>query len=922
MKPVKLVMSAFGPYADKTELDFTLLGDSGVYLICGETGAGKTTIFDAIVFALYGRASGDSRQPEMFRSKYAKPQTPTFVELTFSYRGEEYRVIRNPEYERAKAKGEGVTKEAAAAELYRPDGKVFTKVREVNEQITQILGIDREQFRQIAMIAQGDFSKLLLSPTEERKAIFRRIFRTQRYLALQDALRQAESEARSAYQAAKGALAQYVGGVDCPDGSPLFPLVQNAKSGIMPVAEITDLVGKLIGGDEDEFVRLDKELKTVEEEFNRLTALAASLENREKLVALKAQSEMQLPLSEQKLKELSHKLALCEEEAKEVERLVNEIAKIEERLPLYDETEKRRAEVADLTEAILKAQKDIKAANAGAEEQRKRAVELEGKRESLNALGIAAVKTENEFSALTRQKDELEGLINLTASLYEKHAQYNSALEEYRRTSAVALRCREEYSALSDAYLDAQAGLLAERLEEGKPCPVCGSLNHPSAAKLHASAPSERQLQQAKIAMDKADEENKKASDKAGELNGLYKGLYEQLKQSAAKYLNDGVTKLGEVREALNAACAEVKQKLSATFKRLAEQRAELSKGADIPQEIQAAKAAADGYIKRANESASALSYSSAKKAQAEELLQKSQEKLLFESKAAAQRKIAELTQRKSFLEQNLSSARRMYEDCDRQVGALKAQIEGYSRQLATAGQGDSAEVKESLSVLKERKATLSERRHTVDVRLTVNRRCLADISRTRTEAEAAERKYSLIKNLSETANGGLSGKEKVTLEAYVQAAFFDRILLRANRRLMVMTDNQYELKRRREAENNRSQSGLELDVLDHYNGTTRSVKTLSGGESFKASLALALGMSEEIQSTAGGIRLDTMFVDEGFGTLSQQSLDAAMNALIGLSEGDRLVGVISHVSELKDRIDRQIVVTKDVSGGSKIEIK
>lgn len=922
MKPIKLIMSAFGPYADRTELDFTLLGNSGVYLICGETGAGKTTIFDAIVFALYGRASGDSRQPEMFRSKYANPDTPTFVDLTFKYRDEEYRVIRNPEYERKKAKGEGVTKEAAYAELRRPDGKVFTKVKEVNEQITQILGIDREQFRQIAMIAQGDFNKLLLAPTEERKAIFRRIFGTQRYQQLQEELKRAESEARSLYRAAVGAVEQYVGGISCDAGSPLYPLVQQAVSGNMPVAETISLIERLISDDKGELNVCEGELKLIEEELTRKTALAASLTERDKIITLKAQEEGELPLKEKRLGELAAKLSSSEEAAKESGKLSDEITTIKERLPLYEETELMKGEVVSLASSIVKAQRDIETANAKAEESKALAAELEKKREGLNALSVEAVRTANEHTAFNAQKEEIEALISLAAELSKKSVEYNAAAEEYKRARVASQECTNTYNALNVAYLDAQAGVLAATLQSGIPCPVCGSKEHPAPAKLHESAPTEKQLQQAKAAMDKSDAEARRASDRAGELNGLYQGLYSQLKQSAAKYLNDGITNLRGVKEALNAAYSEVKQKLFALSKLLEEQKAELKKGDNIVEDIQAAKQSAESFQKIANEAASNLSSLVARKAQTEELLKKSEGRLIFESKALALKKMEELSARKTQLEKDLATERTLYEECRAQVGALKAKIESYARQLATASQGSITEVKADITALNDRKQALSAQRQAIGVRLSINGRCLEDIARSRTQAEGAERKYALLKNLSETANGGLSGKEKVTIEAYVQAAFFDRILIRANRRFMVMTDNQYELKRRIEAENNRSQSGLELDVLDHYNGTTRSVKTLSGGESFKASLALALGTSEEIQSSAGGIKLDTMFVDEGFGTLSSQSLDAAMNALIGLSEGDRLVGVISHVAELKDRIDRQIVVSKDVTGGSRLEIK
>ncbi|MGN0823642.1 MAG: AAA family ATPase [Candidatus Coproplasma sp.] len=922
MRPIKLVMSAFGPYADRTELDFTLLGNSGVYLICGETGAGKTTIFDAIVFALYGKASGDSRQPEMFRSKYADPSTPTFVELTFSYRGEEYKIFRSPEYERAKAKGEGTTKSIAAAELYRPDGKVFTKVKEVNEQVTNILGIERDQFRQIAMIAQGDFNKLLLAPTEERKSIFRKIFRTQRYERLQEELKQAESDARTAYRNASATLLQIAGGIDCDTSSPLYSLVQEAKSGKMPVAEIVSLVEKLIADDKSELESLTGELKSAEEELARQTVLAAALEDRAKLTALKAQAEGKLSQQEQSLQELLTRFTECEQAAKESEKLVNEITQINERMPLYDEMEQRRIEVERLNAAIASGQGKIKAATENAEAQRKKAAELEGRRENLKAIEISAVKLKGELDGLTKQKEEIEALINLAVSSQEKLAQYNAAVKEYERTRTAAESAREEYNLQNVAYLDAQAGFLAKTLQDGAPCPVCGSLTHPNPAKLHPHVPSEKGLQQAKATMDRADEESRRASDRAGQLKGAYQGLSAQLKQSATKYTDGNISAPSDIKQALDTAYAEVRKKGVAVWKTLAEYRAELKRGENISQEIQSAKDLAEGFLKTANDAKAALSSDTALKAKSEELLKDARSKLLFASKSLAQKKITELSDRKSALENNLAAARKNYEECKGQVGALKAQIESFTRQLSAAKDGDLGEIKTQISTLNDKKAALSKLKDGVSVRLTVNGRCLAGISSSRTQEEQLGRRYAVIKNLSETANGGLSGKEKVTLEAYVQAAFFDRILIRANRRLMVMTQNQYELKRRQEAENNRSQSGLELDVIDHYNGTSRSVKTLSGGESFKASLALALGTSEEIQSAAGGIKLDTMFVDEGFGTLSSQSLDAAMNALMGLSEGDRLVGVISHVAELKDRIDRQIIVTKDVSGNSSIEIK
>lgn len=921
MKPLKLVMSAFGPYAGRTELDFTLLGDKGVYLICGETGAGKTTIFDAIVFALYGRASGETRQPEMFRSKYASPQTPTFVELTFLYRGEKYKVTRNPEYERKKAKGEGVTKEPASAELCLPDGKAVTKVRDVNEKLVEILGLDREQFRQIAMIAQGDFSRLLLAPTEERKAIFRRIFGTQRYLFLQEELKRGESEARTEYRAAEASLAQYAGGAVCAEDHPLAGQVNMARRRELPAEDAERLLVSLIQEDRETIKAAEENLKTKEEELSRLTALAAALEEREKLTALKARAENALAERQAELAALAEKLAECGERAKECDGIVAEIAQINERMPLYDELEARRRETAELTARIEQTRKKAEAAEKNAAEAKRRAAELGREKERLNALLLEETKLGAEEARAAKQAEEIDGLAKAASALSEKHAQYSAAVRDYERARARAADSRNLYSEMNTAYLDAQAGVLAATLAEGKPCPVCGSAVHPAPAKPHLKAPSQEKLEEYKELAEKAEEAARRASDRAGELKGACDGLYSQLKQNAEKYAG-GCSRLNEVREGLDRAYKATAAELAEIRKKLAADRAATAGVAAAEEEMQKQTRLAEKLAEEVNAAAVALNGYNVRREQLGELIEQTSAKLAFASRAGATERVAKLNAQKTGLENALAAARRAYDECDKAAGALKAQAEGYARQLSSAKDGDASEVNARIAELKELKKNLEEIRRSAGYREESNSRCLADVRRARAASERAAEKYTLVKSLSETANGNLAGKEKVTLEAYVQAAFFDRILLRANRRLMVMTENQYELKRRPEAENNRSQSGLELDVLDHYNGTTRSVKTLSGGECFKASLSLALGMSEEIQSSAGGIRLDTMFVDEGFGTLSQQSLDAAMNALAGLTEGNRLVGVISHVAELKDRIDRQIIVSKDVAGGSKIEIR
>ena len=297
-------------------------------------------------------------------------------------------------------------------------------------------------------------------------------------------------------------------------------------------------------------------------------------------------------------------------------------------------------------------------------------------------------------------------------------------------------------------------------------------------------------------------------------------------------------------------------------------------------------------------------------------------EGLEFESAAAARARLDELRREKDALAAALQAAEKGREDCRSRLTEERGRIDTLEKQLSGAAEEDAPALQAALEELRAARQALRARKETLAGRMGVNRRAVEELRGGAEQLEQAQREWQWMGALSATVNGTLSGRDKIMLETYVQTTYFDRILRRTNVRLMAMTDGQYELKRRIGAENQRSQSGLELDVIDHYNGTERSVKTLSGGESFKASLALALGLSDEIQSWAGGVRLDTMFVDEGFGSLDEESLEQAIRALSALTEGSRLVAIISHVAELKERIDRQIVVTKDPAGGSRVTVR
>ncbi len=923
MKPEKLVMSAFGPYASRTEIDFTLLGERGLYLICGDTGAGKTTVFDALVFALYGEASGASREPAMFRSKYADETTPTFVELGFVCRGERYKILRNPEYKRKKARGEGVTEEKPNAELTLPDGKVIYKVKDVNRAVTEILGIDREQFTQIAMLAQGDFARLLLAPTEDRKKIFQKIFQTFKYQRLQEELKAEASKLKSAYDLSVLSVNQYLRGIACAEGSPFYLSAQAAMRGELLSQEVKNLIASIISADEREEKSVKADLNACEKRLGEISLGLAACDRRRELEAQSGRLGKLIAEQQARFTECKTRLDGHADDDNIIRKLTGEIAAVNALIPRYDELE---AKLEGAAKASARAEQLKAILSRAAEETvavKKRAEELEAERESLKAAELETVKDEAEFKRLKAQSDELKGLLADADKLGEEYREYASARDGYEASRLAAAKARSEYEKKNRLFLDAQAGVIAAELEEGEPCPVCGSVHHPAPAKRAEHAPSAAELENFKRVYEQAADDERRQSERAGRLKGAYDAHAEHIKSVAARYVEiPAETKLKEVKNALTAAYMGVNDSQNALNKRLEDKKRLLLRADKIKAEIAA-------NVERAEKLSAAVTGAQAELSSAENAYaqfktdaESLRKKLEFADKKSATDKIKSLEAQREKVECELKICRDEFAVCDKRLGELRVQLKQCDEQMAREKPVDGEALAAEKVTLESGKSRLQTSLQTLNYRLQTNGKCLADVTAAYGEISETEGRYRWVKALSDTANGTISGKEKIMLETFVQAAYFDRVIVRANRRLLVMTNNQYELKRRKEAENNRSQSGLELDVIDHYNGTFRSVKTLSGGESFKASLALSLGLSEEIQSSAGGIKLDTMFVDEGFGSLDGVSLSQAIRALDDLSGGNRLVGIISHVAELKDKIERQIVVKKDAAGGSSITIR
>lgn len=935
MRPEKIKLSAFGPYAGAIDLNMNELGERGLYLITGDTGAGKTTIFDAICFALFGEASGGSREANMLRSKYADDDTPTFVEMSFTHGGKEYFIKRNPEYMRPAKRGEGLKKELPNAELHMPDGKVITKVKDVNSAVTDLLGIDRGQFSQIAMLAQGDFLKLLLADTKERQEIFRKLFKTECYQTLQNQLEAERKKSYVACEDARKSVKQYISGIVCRSDDQLVLEADKARTGEMVIDDVMELIEKLLSGDlarkdaaRQQIEGLDKTLSEVNENIGKAKQLEKAVADLEKA---RAELEKELPREEGFKKAFED----AEKELPKKDDYSRLKAQIEAELPRYREYEEILLATGKLEKDIVALEKSIEASIKAQEEKASEIEDLKRELSGYQDVGANKEHLLSEKKGLEDRKDKLDVLNKKVTVLQRDEKALEKARNEYKEIDHIYQEKNGLYEHIFKLYRDGQAGVLSATLVEGEPCPVCGSRNHPSPASLSMEVPTDAELKKAKKDADMAREEVAESSRKCSELGSSFDVNLEHARKEYENLVGDIITSAG--------AGSDMKGPEPLGLEDMKESSEELSKSlSEKISEVAGFIKAEDQRIARKNQLEKIVPETESELDKLKELASSQKETLAadksrleadkkqceslkagfsFENRAKAEEKIGELDFKVTAIQSSFDKADKELKGHAQKISLLKGQIKGLEESLEDAKAPDMEVLLTKKSELEGERALQTDAYTSANARIESNEAVRAGIEKKQKELSQAEKRLSWMNSLADTASGKLSGKEKIMLETYIQTTYFDRIIARANLRFMKMSDAQYELKRLEEATSNKGQSGLDLGVIDHYNGTRRSVKTLSGGESFMAALSLALGLSDEIQSSAGGIQIDTMFVDEGFGTLDSDSLELAYNALAGLTEGNRLVGIISHVTELKEKIDKQIVVTKEKSGGSRAVI-
>lgn len=919
MKPVKLIMSAFGPYADKTVLEMDKLGDNGLYLITGDTGAGKTTIFDGITFALYGQASGDKRQSNMLRSKYAKPETPTYVELTFTYKGKEYYIKRNPEYDRPKIHGEGFTAEKANVELHLPDGRIVTKTKEAEKEIEDIIGVDKDQFSQIAMIAQGDFLKLLLASTEERQRIFQKIFHTRKYHILQDKLKYEASALRNEHSDIENSIEQYKRGIAIGEDEAIYSRLSSLSENPLPAQEVIDLLNTSLDNEKDNRNKLSKQSVELSGQIEETAKLMERVKGWESARGVLKKNTEALFESNAKLETLEG--ALNEQSAQKpmLDEYTGKIAKITSDLNRYEELDRIHSEGDKLSRQLKTDKQELGSKTELKQQLSAQQSELEKERVSLENVGEKRVSSEAEKAQAQRLLGVYNNIGTAISELAELKNQLNDEQSQAKTLSEAYDNKSSQYSEMFSLYLSEQAGILAKELADGKPCPVCGSKVHPSVAQMSECAPTRDELDNCKEEMELARKKALAIVDKTAVTKGKHDSKLLEVEGLISEHL--GIRSVDDAPAALKSATEDANLKLSKANGELEEIEKLTNRKNAVSGMLSEIKEKLEQLDKAINNLTAQISANEATISALRESYKTVRRTLEFESREQANEAITELNRQKIAIQKGIDCAEAAVSAEKQKIVRRETAIDETNKLLKDALPIECGEVEEKLSALNTAQNDVMAKLRVIHNIIVTNEAVRDNLTAQNKKLEQTDRKWQMVQTLSDTANGNLSKKEKVMLETYVQMTCFDRIISRANTRFMVMTGGQYELKRQETASNNKAQSGLELSVIDHYNGTERSVRTLSGGESFKASLSLALGLSDEIQTSAGGVRLDTMFVDEGFGSLDDESLAQAINALVGLSHGNRLVGIISHVNELKERIDKQIVVTKDKSGGSKLSI-
>lgn len=858
MKPILLVMKAFGPYGKVAEVDFSKIGEHGLFLITGDTGAGKTTIFDAISFALYGEGAGgkERRQAKSFRSDYASKEDETVVEFTFEHKGQMYKITRQPEYLRPKQRGEGFTTKPASAILECLDsGEVYSRLDTTNKAIIDIIGLTKDQFNQTMMIAQGDFLKILKAKSDDRKQLFQKLFNTQIYEQLQEKLKDLNTT--------------YQNDVDKFNRQVEMLYDQITISSMFDVYHM-DEANEYIKADLKQLKEEHKALKEEKDTILKCEKEAVATLTEVKLIndQLKA-----LELKKQQLSDLTSKKHIVDAYQKEIES----IQKALNVSPYVKKYERISNELTQLSTSVQIYNQQLEMFNF--------------EKENLKEPYEKCLKEYETLPQIVSKKESLEKLEPVLVS-YQK---YQEQLIILRKTE---LKRQKSMSDVQKMYLNGktkfyehQYGIIAADLKEGQACPVCGSTTHPNVATLSQDAITQQELEVLEKRYEDARSLYEKACSDVKKMETLIESIEKQLEDPNINIttLQNQIFDLTNKEKTIKKSYEDMNYKVTRNNQNIEK---------------------VNGLLQAKREQQTSLKNQESN----------SLKELLSSLKENGFNTMSEFEN----CPKDEARMKTMENKCleyTQKVISLNEYIETMAKQLENKEVQDLEPLNLNVQNLSNQRKEIDEKLSQIKVKFENEKRVYEQLTDLKKKKDSIYGKWTLVHDLHQVISGQEKGKAKLRFETYVQRYYFKQVIAAANKRLTVLTNGMFVLRCKEDITNLRAQSGLELDVYDRSTGQWRDVSTLSGGESFMASLALALGLSDIVSSQSGQIRLDAMFIDEGFGSLDETSLSQALALLQSLSQGHRLIGIISHVAELKSCIDKKVIISK-TNQGSKISIE
>lgn len=1006
MKPIKLEMRAFGPYRDTTVIDFTRFNEASLFLLTGTTGSGKTMIFDALTFALYGVSSGNGRPNTSLRSQYAKDDVEAVVSFVFSHNGKQYTVTRSPKQSFVKKGGRVMREHGPDAHLVLNQETLASGATRVTQQIESILGLDADQFKQIALIGQGEFRELLKASSATRKEIFRKIFNTRFYQKFEEKLEAINKEAKVNFEFELKKIEDMMKNMDDIDFEDVSvhdldrnieQVEQNIKSSYLEIDDIVLNRSKANASYVEVTQTLEKD-KALIEKFQLLEANKVKLEKEleQESYYKKLQEHLELLenlLSEVHPKEKALKISLEKLEANQSKNknLLVELKKGQQHLENFKKESESLLKVSDVFENnkqkiqriqtqlkdyeildTLQLRKETLLGQIGSskldQELLRKQIE-----ENVEVLSKARLNLKVKAQLEVETKDLEQRLQSILDFQKIKiiHDELNQKIEESKNELGKSLQQlkvkRDIYNDKEHLFYLAQAGILAKSLIEGEACPVCGSFEHPHKAVLSESDLTKEMIDILKAEVEVADEKRSQLQSHFSNLKGQLDTIQSQFNNKKTQYetldINfeiqkmeaelmqkkqslEGLVNLDELIQNSESLETTLQNKLSINDKVYRDLEKDFI-------QVETAWKEKSSHLSFTSYDEAKIELDKLKKQVGEYELKRDTlaHSILNQEKSVSKilGSLQQLDIEKNNLDEEVLSSQKEYREAlnkyqftdeakyheilssSGQKDDDKKHLSNYHTRLSNLKfviQGASLElndqIKPELSAnltlqtsLKEQMDNLNHRYGALLANVKAKEISLIKLKDLQASYLDKKKHYENVNDLFRTATGKVLGKDNISFETFVQTAYFKEVIKHANKRLDIMTQSQYSLILREDATDLKSQSGLDLDVMDHHTNSRREVSTLSGGESFKAALALALGMSDVIQSFAGGIEIDMLFVDEGFGSLDQESLDQAMKVLNDLSQYSTMVGIISHVSELKQRIEQQIVVTKGVEGSS-----